>query len=155
MDLAGRHTSLHPNSATPLSPAPLNYSASTSMQMVSYWGKTCHRFHLVVMCADAWDLHRLVGCDIWYGWWDGACCLLSDPSSPSRRSSIRPEPLEADLSERCTQVVPLSSSSLATAASAGLFHCNAQLLSYRDRQNYTWLIWSRGSQTGIIQKVDQ
>lgn len=35
MDLAGRHTSLHPNSATLLSPTPLNYSVSTSMQMVS------------------------------------------------------------------------------------------------------------------------
>ncbi len=100
----------------------------------------------------------LVGCDIWYGWWDGACCLLADPSSPSRRSSIRPEPLEADLSERRSQVVTLSSSSLATAASAGLLHCNAQLLSYRDWQNYTWPISrrSQGPKTGgIIQKVDQ
>lgn len=25
------------------------------MQMASYWGKTRRRFHLVVMCADAWD----------------------------------------------------------------------------------------------------
>lgn len=88
-------------------------------------------------------LQRLVDCDIWYSWWDGACCLLADPSSPSRRSSIRPEPLEADISKRCSQVVTLSSSSLATAASAGLFHCNAQLLSYRDWQNYTWLISPR------------
>lgn len=103
-------------------------------------------------------LQRLVGCDIWYSWWDGARCLLGDPSSPSRRSSIRPEPLEADLSKRRSQVVTLSSSSLATAASAGLLHCNAQLLSYRDWQNYTWLIspWSQGPKTGgIIQKLDQ
>lgn len=26
------------------------------MQMGSYWGKTCRHFHLVVKCADAWDL---------------------------------------------------------------------------------------------------
>lgn len=103
-------------------------------------------------------LRRLDGCDIWYSWWDGACCLLADPSSPSRQSSIRPEPLEADLSKCRSQVVTLSSSSLATAVSAGLFHCNAQLLSYRDWQNYTWLIfpWSQGPKTGgVIQKMDQ
>lgn len=103
-------------------------------------------------------LRRLVDCDIWCSWRDGACCPLANPSSPSRRSSIRPEPLEADISKRRSQVVTLSSSSLATAASAGLFHCNAQLLSYRDWQNYTWLIspWSQGPKIcGIIQKPDQ
>lgn len=109
----------------------------------------------VCWCVGLW---RLVGCDIWYSRWDGACCLLADPSSPSRRSSIRPEPLEADLSKCRSQVVTLSSSSLATAASASLFHCNSQLLSYRDWQNYTWLIspWSQWPKTsGIIQKQDQ
>ena len=29
------------------------------MQMVSYSGKTYHYFHLVVMCADAWDSEDL------------------------------------------------------------------------------------------------
>lgn len=162
MDLAGRHTSLHPNSATLLSPTPLNYSVSTSMQMVSYWRKNLPS--LSSGCYVCWcvGLRRLVGCDIWYSRWDGACCLLADPSSPSRRSSIRPEPLEADLSKCRSQVVTLSSSSLATAASAGLFHCNAQLLSYRDWQNYTWLIslWSQGaknhhSETGSMSRSTQ
>lgn len=83
------------------------------------------------MCADAWDSRDLSA--VTYGIageMEHAACLPADPSSPCRRSSIRPEPLEADLSERHAQVVTLSSSSLATAASADLFHCNTQLLSY-------------------------
>lgn len=100
-------------------------------------------------CYVCWcaGLRRLVECDIRYSRWDGAHRPLSDSSSPCSRSSIKPQPLEADLSECHSQVVTLSCSSLATAASAALFHCKALLLSYRDWQNYTWLIspWSQGA----------
>lgn len=150
MDLAGRHTSLHPNSTTLLSPTPLNYSVSTSMQMVFVLRKKQPSFSSGCYVCWCVGLQRLVGCDIWYSWWDGACWLLGDPSSPSRRNAIRPEPLEADLSKYRSQVVTLSGSSLATAASTGLFHCIAQLLSYRDWQTYTWLIspWSQRPKAG-------
>lgn len=143
MDLAGRHTSQfdHPALSHTSQLFRLHFYANGFLlrKNLPSFSSGCY----VCWCVG---LRRLVGCDIWYSWWDGACCLLADPSSPCRRSSIRPEPLEADLSEHHTQVVTLSSSSLATAASAGLFHCNAQLLSYRDWQNYTRLIspWSQG-----------
>lgn len=149
MDLAGRHTSQfsHPALSHTSQLFRLHFYANGFLlrKNLPSFSSGCY----VCWCVG---LRRLVCCDIWYSRWDGACCLLADPSSPSRRSSIRPEPLEADLSERRSQVVTLSSSSLATAASAGLFHCNAQLLSYRDWQNYTWLIspWSQGPKTSAI-----
>lgn len=149
MDLAGRHTSQfsHPALSHTSQLFRLHFYANGFLlrKNLPSFSSGCY----VCWCVG---LRRLVGCDIWYSRWDGACCLLADPSSPSRRSSIRPEPLEADLSERRSQVVTLSSSSLATASSAGLFHCNAQLLSYRDWQNYTWLIspWSQGPKTSAI-----
>lgn len=128
MDLAGRHTSQFDHPALSLT--------SQLFRLHFYANGFLLRKNLPSFssgCYVCWcvGLQRLVGCDIWYSWWDGACRLLADPSSPCRRSSIRPEPLEADLSEHHTQVVTLSSSSLATAASADLFHCNTQLLSYR------------------------
>lgn len=101
------------------------------------------------MCADAWDSGDMSA--VTYG-------IASEMERAARspiphllvgEGSIRPEPLEADLSERHAQMVTLSCSSLATAASAGPFHRNAQLLSYRDWQSYTAAdipVESRGQQ---------
>lgn len=51
------------------------------------------------MCADAWDSGDLPAVTYAIAGEMEDACLLANPSSPSRQSSIRPEPLEADLSK--------------------------------------------------------
>lgn len=116
------------------------------------------------MCADAWDSGDLSAVTYGIAGEMERAARSPIPHLLVGEGSIRPEPLEADLSERHAQMVTLSCSSLATAASAGPFHRNAQLLSYRDWQSYTAAdipVESRGQQkeekkdSGVIQKVDQ
>lgn len=139
MDLAGRHTSQFDH------PALSQHLSIIQTPLLCKWApiegkgrrgkrekKTLPSFHPVVMCADAWDSGDLSAVTYGIAGEMERVAYSPIPHLLVGEGSIRPEPLETDLSERHAQMVTLSCSSLATAASAGPFHRNAQLLSYRD-----------------------
>lgn len=141
MDLAGRHTSQFDHPAlsqhlsiiqTPLLCKWALIEAKREERKRRKKKKTLPSFHAVVMCADAWDSRDLSAVTYGIAGEMERAARSPIPHLLVGEGSIRPEPLQADLSERHAQMVTLSCSSLATAASAGPFHRNAQLLSYRD-----------------------